>query len=476
MLPKKLVFVDVETTGTSFNFDRIIEIGILRAENNKLKKTFQTLINPETRVSSFIEGMTGITQKELDRAPSFFQVKDEILTHLEDAVFVAHNARFDYGFLKSELHRLETPFSAKHLCTARLSRYLFPRFRHHDLDSLIDRFNLSCPNRHRAFPDAEVLWQFYQLLGKSISEDKLTEAVDFLLKKQTLPTNLNLREIKSIPEKPGVYIFYGDDQTPLYVGKSVNLKDRILSHFSQNDSSREIKISQQIKEIKTIETHGELGALVREASLVKKLQPIYNRQLRIGRKLTVIKGSETEGGYKTIKIENVSEIAASDLHNILGIYKNPKQAKEFLEDVAREHLLCKKILGLEKGKKSCFGYHLGTCNGACLGKEKPLSYNMRFIQAFSENKILPWPFSGPVLIEEKDEIDNEGEIFLVDQWCLIGSFKYDKYESGTICPHYELFDFDIYKILRRYFLSKKKKHVKVINEKEKKEIIERYFN
>src|SRR5207248_1512466 len=144
--------------------------------------------------------------------------------------------------------------------------------------------------RHRAFDDAQVLWEFYQIAQKQCPEDSFLSAVNAALKKPSLPINIPANMLDVIPEKPGVYIFYGQQGTPLYVGKSINIKERVLSHFASDHSSpKEMKISQQIESIETITTAGELGALVKESILVKKLQPLYNRQLRITRKLVIIR-------------------------------------------------------------------------------------------------------------------------------------------------------------------------------------------
>ncbi|PIZ64583.1 hypothetical protein CO051_01130 [Candidatus Roizmanbacteria bacterium CG_4_9_14_0_2_um_filter_39_13] len=139
-------FVDIETTGTSTRHDRIIEIGILRVENDKIVKKYNQLINPETHVSPFITQITGIIPDDLEDAPTFEIVKDEVYELLRDSIFVAHNVRFDHGFLKNEFKRFDMQFSMKQLCTVRLSRTLFPEHRHHNLDAIIERFNITCTN------------------------------------------------------------------------------------------------------------------------------------------------------------------------------------------------------------------------------------------------------------------------------------------------------------------------------------------
>ena len=133
MLPDKLCFVDIETTGTGLTHDRIIEIGMLRVESGKLVNTYKSLIDPEIRIDPFIEQMTGIQTHELESAPTLYDIKDEILELLDGAVFVAHNVRFDYGFLRCEFKRIGTNFSSKHFCTVKLSRSLFHCDRFHML-------------------------------------------------------------------------------------------------------------------------------------------------------------------------------------------------------------------------------------------------------------------------------------------------------------------------------------------------------
>jgi DNA polymerase-3 subunit epsilon len=173
MLPNKLVFVDIETTGTSAAYGRIIEIGILRVEDNELVKTYQTFINPETHLPPEIEYITGITQKDLEDQPTFRQVVDDILKLVDGCVFVAHNARFDYSFLKHSFLRENKTFNARQLCTVKLSRLLYPTAKHHNLDAVIERCGLLCEQRHRAFNDAAALWDFYKHTQKTFSATKI---------------------------------------------------------------------------------------------------------------------------------------------------------------------------------------------------------------------------------------------------------------------------------------------------------------
>lgn len=456
MLPQNLAFVDIETTGTSLSHDRIIEIGILRVEKNKLVKTFQTLINPQTHVSPFITDMTGIVSRELENAPTFYEVRDEILDVLKGATFVAHNARFDYGFLRHEFKRHETTFFSKHFCTVKLSRALFPRYKRHNLDSIIERFGFTCKKRHRAFDDAKILWDFYQLICKQFDNEKLLKAFDIITKNPSLPIGVSKDIIDKLPDSPGVYQFYDKNNAVLYIGKSVNIKNRVQSHFiNDHTTSKGMNMCQQVRDITYIKTAGELGALILESHLIKKLQPLYNRQLRLSHKMIALTEIETKDKFKTVVLNTLDSISLQDLEKVMGICRSQRQAKEFLLKLAKEYFLCQKILGIEKTRGACFSSHLGWCKGACVGREHFLRYNIWFVEAFSKHKIKPWPFKGPIVIEDADLLEETKELFLVDKWSLVGTLKADTLGAENFSDKDFTFDYDTYKILARYLRDPK---------------------
>ncbi len=439
----KFSFVDIETTGAHARHDRIIEIGILRVEDNKLSRTYQKLINPETYLNPFISQMTGISQSDLETAPTFEEIKEEILEVLDDTIFVAHNVRFDYGFLRNEFKRFGVNFSSKQMCTVKLSRTLFPQYPRHSLDSLIERFQFNMENRHRAFDDAKILWDFYQKVHTMFPVETVQKVVQEIIKKPALPQHLSQDILDNLPEGPGVYIFYGEGDIPLYIGKSVSIRDRVLSHFTNDqNSSKELKISQQILRIETIPTVGEFGALLKEAELIKTMQPLYNTQLRRTHKVVLLKKKELPNRFYSLEMEHVKQISPDDINTMLGIFPSKKKAKEYIKKKAEEFQLCEKLLGLEKCSGSCFGHKLERCRGACINKEHFLSYNMRFIKAFSEKKIKTWPFEGAIQITEIDPIEQKQEIFVANKWCLSSPEKDELF-----------FDYDTYKILVRFIFN-----------------------
>jgi DNA polymerase-3 subunit epsilon len=158
MLDRPLVFLDLETTGATAAFDRITEIGLIEVENGEYLREWSTLVNPQRHIPPFIESLTGISNAMVERAPTFEAVSIELHARLLGKLVVAHNARFDYGFLRAEFGRVDTVYSSELVCTVKLSRKLFPGHARHNLDTLIERHDIVCEARHRALGDARVLW------------------------------------------------------------------------------------------------------------------------------------------------------------------------------------------------------------------------------------------------------------------------------------------------------------------------------
>ncbi len=447
-LPEKFAFIDVETTGGNCARDRIIEIGLIRVENNKVTSKYQSLVDPDQYLPPEISQMTGITTRDLERAPTFRQIADEVEELMSDCVFVAHNARFDYGFVKAEFGRLQKKLTVRQLCTVRLSRHLYPEYHRHNLDEVAARFGLTVKNRHRALDDAVAIWNFFKKAKKQKGATLFEKTVGDLLLHPSTPEKIAQSDIDRLPPEPGVYIFYGESGMPLYVGKSINIKDRVLSHLSASlRDAREMRLSSEVASIETEVCSGELGAFLREASLIKKLQPLHNRMLRQSYQLVFVE-LEIKNGFKTMRI---AEGEGPD-EKTVGVFKTRSQATDWMRQKCKEQRLCAKLLGLEKMRKTCFEADLGRCT-ACLGEEDPILYNLRFDMAVAENKIANWPFGGPIVINE----NNEAHVF--DKWCYLGQAREEAWieNSGR-------FDVDTYKILKRFIREPKNmKKIKVVS-------------
>jgi DNA polymerase-3 subunit epsilon len=454
MFEYPVVFVDIETTGGSYRTSRVLEVAAIRYENGEVTGEFSTLLNPDTYIPASITQLTGITPRDVIDAPRFEDIADELHEILSGAVFVAHNVRFDYSFLKNEFALVGVNFSPKLLCTVRLSRLLYAQHKGHSLARLIERHGIPFTHRHRALDDARAILYFSQLAFNEHGEEVFGEAVARQLKTQYLPPHLDFEEINKLENIPGVYIFEDDVHQPLYVGKSINIKKRVLSHF-QDQSSRELKISQNVHFIRAIPTRSELAALILESKMVKELQPLFNRQLRrVFSYAMLLKGDAD--GYATARIQSGNIDSSTELATVYGLYETRTKAKRQLELLTRTFQLCPKLMGLEKATTACFSYSLGRCKGACIGEEAPELYNRRFEIALERNRIALWPYDSPVAVP----FDSEGNGVVIYNWMIQGFYQAGEIENLELSePTFEL---DEYKIIRR-FIRENERHLYVLS-------------
>ena len=416
MLP--LAFVDLETTGATPTADRVTEIGIVAVNADGTVSEWQQLVNPETGIPPFIEQLTGISNAMVADAPRFADLAGEIGRRLDGRLFIAHNARFDYGFLKNEFKRLGITFRAPVVCTVKLSRALFPEHKRHNLDSLIERHGLAAEARHRALADAQLIHQFWQKIHVDRSGDEIAAALRKQNAHPSLPPHLDAGIVDELPDGPGVYLFYGENKLPLYVGKAKDIRQRVLAHFSADHASaKEMSLAQQVRRIDWIETAGEIGALLKEAALVKELLPSHNRQLRRNDDVCTWTLVDEGDGWLRPELASARDLAPGIGGACYGLFKNAREAGEVLRGLATEFSLCDALLGLEKAApgKPCFGYQIKRCKGACIGSEPCAKHTMRLVAALSRLKLLSWPLNGPALIREGDETH------LIDGWRYLGT-------------------------------------------------------
>jgi DNA polymerase III subunit epsilon len=452
-----LVFVDLETTGANPAYHRITEIGIVRVRAGVAVEEWSTLVNPESRISDYIERFTGISNEMVATAPRFAEIGDLVLEKLqprapEPTVFVAHNARFDYAFLRAEFRRLRRPFSAKVLCTVKLSRRLFPEHIRHGLDAVMERHDLVCSARHRALGDARVIGDFWLKLKREQPEATAAAAAACLLAPAKLPPQLPEGLAEELPEGPGVYRFFGIDEqgqeeTLLYVGKSHGLRSSILGHFADGRSGRDRKLIEAVRRIDWQETAGELGAGLREIECLKSERPLYNRHLKSLDESVTLRVSD-EGAVELVRVD---ELAPVEVEEAFGVFHSHKDARKALGDIAAARGLCPKVLGLETAEGSCLGYHRGRCKGACIGKEPLVLHTLRLRMALSSLKLKPWPFAGRVALRERGPFDS-ADLHIVDRWRYLGTARSEEELAAlTRRATPEAFDAHVYRILVRHF-------------------------
>ena len=444
---RPLAFIDLETTGATATADRVTEIGIVEVDEDGSVREWQQLVNPGTRIPPFIEQLTGISNAMVADAPPFAAVADETLRRLEGRLFIAHNARFDYGFLKNEFKRLGITFRAPVLCTVKLSRTLYPEFHRHNLDSLIERHGLQADARHRALADAQLIHQFWKKIHVDRSSEDIAAALKKLNARPSLPSHLDAGIVDDLPDTPGVYLFYGENDLPLYIGKAKDIRQRVLSHFAaDHNSAREMALAQQLRRIDWIETAGEIGTLLKEATLVKQLLPTHNRQLRKNDDLCTWTLVDEGEGWLRPQLAAARDLDFGLSTSCYGLFKNAREATEVLRALADSHNLCDILLGLEKRTpgKPCFGHQIRRCKGACVGKEPLARHTLRLVGALAGLKLVSWPFAGPALIREGEEAH------LIEGWRYLGTPRSDAELAELLDAGRPQFDRDTYKLLAKY--------------------------
>lgn len=439
-----MAFVDLETTGGNPLVDRITEVGVVLVDEVGVRQWSQ-LVFPQTRIPVFIERLTGITNEMVFKAPSFEDIAQELNTLLKGYLFIAHNARFDYGFLKNEFKRLDIVFRPDILCSVKLSRALFPEHKHHNLDSLIARHDLTVSDRHRALGDAQLIYQFWQDIHHRLDADHIAATVKKLVGRPSIPSHVDDALIQGLPDTPGVYLFYGENNLPLYVGKSTHIKQRVLSHFSSDHRhSKEMSLSQQLRRIDYIETAGEIGALLKEAQLIKTLQPIHNRRLRRSNDLCAWQ-LQQKTDYVTPVLTWADDLDFGGQENLYGLFRTQKDAHNTLRKLSQDHGLCLGVLGLEKVTQGrpCFARQLHKCQGACVGEESNLSHSLRLQQAMSKLKVSHWPYTGAIGLKEAEDLH------VIDHWCYLGTVQAESEIPALLDSARAAFDKDTYMILNK---------------------------
>ena len=453
MLDQPLVFLDVETTGTNAVYDRITEVGLVEMERGRFVGEWSALVNPGVRIPSVIQAMTGITDDMVALAPAFEVIAPQLLARLEGKLLVAHNARFDYGFLRNEFRRAGLRYTSRVLCTVKLSRKLNPQESRHGLDALIARHGIACDARHRALGDARVLWELVRHWRRATDPARIATVVDSLVRAPAAPAGLPDGALEDIPEAPGVYLFYGENKAVLYVGKSINLRARVMAHFAgDHRDAKDMKIAHQVKRVDWIETGGELAALIKEARLVKALAPVYNRRLRRAMELCAWhwRAEDAVAAPRLVTARELEEVGFNDLY---GLFRSRAAALEALREIATAQQLCSIVLGLEKGKGPCFAYQLKRCRGACAGRESLVAHGLRLGTALAQLKMRPWPFKGRIGVRES----RSDALIVLDRWCYLGTAG-SEIELAELAERraQPVFDLDTYKILSRFFGSSRR--------------------
>ncbi|NME71965.1 3'-5' exonuclease family protein [Flammeovirga aprica] len=374
----KYAVIDLETTGGSVaQGGRIIEIAIIVLEDGVEIDRFESFVNPEMNIPPFIQNLTGIKNGMVRNAPKFFEIAKKVVEITKDCLFVAHNADFDYNFVKDEFKSLGYKYRRNSVCTVELSRVLLPGKKSYSLGKLCDEIGIPHNSRHRAIGDTEATAKLFQLLLQQPKADEVIEEMtDYDVYSSKKHYQLSKEKIDNLPDETGVYYLYNEEEELIYIGKSKNIRKRILQHLSNKSTPRAIRMAEMVRDVKTTLTGSELIALLLESDEIKKHLPRFNRAQRRAKTFFGIYQSYDDNGYVNFSIAPLSD---GD-HPVTTTFSR-KEAEKILDRMVDKNNLCQKLAGIDHSDKACFRYHLKNCNGACIQEETPEEYNKRALQA-----------------------------------------------------------------------------------------------
>jgi DNA polymerase-3 subunit epsilon len=398
--------IDLETTGGSVKADRITEIAIVLHDGTQIVREFSSLIQPGIRIPYRITGITGINNEMVAGAPHFYEVAKEVVELTTGCTIVAHNVRFDYGFLREEFRSLGYDFQREVLCTVELSRALLPGLRSYALAPLVEALEISPKPKHRALEDARATAALFSHLLAKRAAANLPEPLTLKRGRMNPEVALHQEQINQLPQRPGVYYFYNEWRQLLYIGKSVNIRSRVMSHFANNSTSRAMDMKQAIDHIRYAETGSELIALLKESEEIKQHKPHYNRAQRKSRFYYGLFTGVDFDGYVTFRTERLRRAGQDSV----TAFATAREAKGFLESIVERYQLCQQKCGLHRLGGACFHHSIHKCKGACCGMEDAERYNARARALLDRLQYRQPNF----LLVDKGRHENERSIVLVE--------------------------------------------------------------
>ena len=429
---QRLVFVDTETSGLNPAADRIIEVGIVTADGDKVEE-WTALLNPRTPGTQSSRLLQEVGEDRARALPRFRDVAGELLGLLENRLFVAHNARFDYGFLKAEFERAGLRFEAEVLCSLMLSRRLYGQRDRHDLATLVDRHGLVSSDRHRALPDAQAVFQLWQTFHRDHPGDRIEQTIRDLLAGPVLPADLDAALIDRLPEKPGAYVLHGNGRA-LHVGRANNLRLHLRNHFRLDRiSKKSLLLANSIDDITWKSTGGELGARLQCALLSKAVLPSKSRLASGG----AFSWSFDPAAQPALALTVLADTMSS-ADRTFGIFRSERTARNALARLADRHSLCPALLGIPADADD-------ACDACFPGRNhrapERLAHLTQAYQALLPWKIEPWPYRGPVAIRER------ADFHVIDDWRYLGTARGMDEVDSILESRRPEFDEAIYSIL-----------------------------
>lgn len=403
--------IDIETTGGNPYKDRITEIAIFVHDGEKIVREYNSLINPERKIPYFITKMTGISDAMVAKAPRFYEVAKEIVEITEGAIFVAHNASFDYNFIRHEFKNYGYNFQRECLCTVKLSRKIIPGMQSYSLGKLCQELNIRIDGRHRAGGDALATVKLFELLLQENANTVYLETLGLKTGSTPANTRISKQTLEHLPARTGIYYFLDEEGKILYIGKSKDIRQRVISHFSRISSKKALEMIGRIAHIEHEVTGSELLALLRESAEIKLHQPLFNRSQRRTMFNYGLYSYTDQAGYLCLKIDKNNNGQAPHTS-----FANLDRGKKFLFQLTEKYQLCQNLTGLYSTSSACFQYAVKQCLGACIGKELPESYNARVEEAIAWAGFL----KENLIVLDKGRIPSETGFIMIENGKYLG--------------------------------------------------------
>lgn len=372
--------VDIETTGGNSKRHKIIEIGACLHNGEEVVKTFHSHVNPGRPIPAFITQLTGITDDMVVEAPSFEELADELYDFLEGHIFVAHNVSFDYHFVKNHFAQADMQYNSNRLCTVRLSRKIIPNLASYSLGNLCQSLKIPIKGRHTALGDAEATAKVFSLLVQQDKKGVIEKSAKRNSRESLMPPNLDKKVFDELPEAQGIYYFLNKKGETLYVGKSKNIKTRVVGHFTTGSSSRErIRFIDEIYDIKTQLCSNDLITDLTECHEIKKHWPKHNREFK--------KRANSFGVYQYVDAQGFIRFHINKVlwkSKPLLVFPDYVTAYQYVKDTALGQELCPKLCGLQKTEHECMFSEEGSCAQSCKFKPSNEAYREKSKLALQE--------------------------------------------------------------------------------------------
>ncbi len=412
--------VDIETCGPKYAFQkgRIIDICIVVHDGLQVIDKFSTLINPECHIGGFYTNLSGITNEMVKDAPKFHEVAKEILNYTEGKIFVAHNVGFDYNFIKDEFASLGYKYKRDTLCTVRLSRKLMPGKKSYSLGNLCTSLGIENTARHRAEGDAVATAKLLDILLQLKTQSSQYKSATLNQIMTSRVDNIKKYILDKLPASTGVYYFLNRNQQILYIGKSIDMYQRAISHFN-TDLKKTKKLLNELYNVDYVETGSELIALLLESEEIKKHKPLYNTARKKDTFTHCIDLVE-KNHVKALEI-----VTYENSVNSLQSFTSYMSAREKLESWLQEYILCLRYCGLTTEESVCFHHQIKKCNGICAGNEAPEEYNKRVEVLISSTSFSADTF----LVFDRGRQEGERSFILVENKRYAGYGYFDEYTS-----------------------------------------------